>query len=63
LAKKKGGKPPPASKPKDAKKAQAEMEERKKVLMQEIGLRQIEEVKTGSGSVWFAYRSLVEICT
>jgi hypothetical protein len=35
------------------------MEERKKVLMQEIGLRQIEEVKTGSGSVWLAYRSLV----
>ena len=60
--KKKGGKPP-ATKPKDPKKAQAEMQERKKVLMQEIGLRQIEEVSTGSGSVWLSFRSLTEIAT
>ena len=39
------------------------MEERKKVLMLEIGLRTIEEVTTGSGSVWLAFRSLLEICT
>jgi golgin subfamily A member 4 len=60
--KKKGGKPP-ATKPKDPKKLQAEIEERKKVLMQEIGLRNIEEVTTGSGSTWLAYRSLFEIAT
>jgi hypothetical protein len=38
----KGGKAPPPPKPKDPKKVAAELEERKKVILAELGTKKIE---------------------
>lgn len=50
-------------KPKDPKKVAAELEETKKLLMGQMGIKPIEELKTDGGEVWLVFRTVEEICT
>jgi hypothetical protein len=59
--KKKTGKAPPAPKPKDPKKAAAELEERKQAILKEIGLGEVKEFKSSTNKTWLVYQSVDEI--
>lgn len=59
--KKKTGKAPPAPKPKDPKKAAAELEERKQAVLKEIGVGEVREFKSSTNKAWLVYQSIEDL--
>lgn len=58
--KKKGGKAPPPVKPKDPKKAAAELEERKQAIIKGMGPPAVEEL-TVNGRVWIVAKDIEDM--